>query len=109
MASPNTEQLEIAVKFWVDLFNQSIKDEDKRIRFERSLRRILNQHRDILEAISLQVVPHYLLLQVLKDAKLHPNSLPFRKLAVSFGDNGKVYLFERDQFVKNLTPSDFSV
>lgn len=95
------EQIEIAVKFWTNLFNKCVNDPFEQIRFERALRKVITQNRGVISVIALQVVPHLILQQALKEAKSHPLSLPFRKLDLSF-QNGKVYLYERDQFVKVL-------
>lgn len=98
-------QIEIAVKFWSNLFNKQVTDVIIRDRFERALRRIITRNRAAIQSISLQVIPHYILALALKEIKASVHTFPFRKLEISF-PNGEVYLFERDKFIKSLSHKD---
>lgn len=98
----NDGQIDIAVKYWSALFNKSINKQIEQTRFEKSLRKVIADNKDVIEVIALQVIPHSILSKALKDAKAHQYSFPFKKVDTWF-DKGKVFLFERDKFVKELT------
>lgn len=95
------EQITIAVNFWSDLFNTCVAKDTDRNRFKKALTKVITEHREVIQNVALQVIPHYVLSAALKEAKAHKYTFPFKKLDTFFTDN-KVLLYERDKFIKEL-------